>query len=81
MYFARSARRCCMVPLCESCFGTALAPERVTQVFWKNDATRGRGQCCGRIARETASAVTRCCSNLAQLADPIEKEVKDTLPL
>ena len=38
---------------------------------WKIDAMRGRGQRCGRIARETASAVTRCCSNLARLADPI----------
>ena len=41
---------------------------------WKIDATRGRGQRCGRIARETASAVTRCCSNLARLVDPIKVE-------
>ena len=77
MYFAQSACRCMvpLVPLRELCFGTALAPERVrpgTQwCFGKDDATRGRGQSCGRIARETASAVTRCCSNLARLADPI----------
>ena len=45
--------------------GTRARASRHTMVFWKFYAMRGRGQRCSRIARETASAMMRCCSNLA----------------